>query len=83
MKLHVLKIERSYYIEVMGLNKKAELRINDRNFKLGDIVHFTDTDGEEYEGTFSLFKITHILEVSEVTNLPTAYVMLSIEPVEL
>lgn len=65
-KLHVLKIEQRWYQAVINGEKKAEFRINDRDYQEGDLIHFTDTNGEEYETNFNLFVITHILPVREV-----------------
>ena len=80
MKLHVLKIDRSYYEEVMTERKKAELREDDRNFKVGDLIHFTDITGNEYLQTFNLFMITHILPCRSVIQDAKDYVVLSITP---
>lgn len=81
MKLHLLKEEPQYYEAVIKLRKKAELRINDRDFKVGDLIHFTRTSGEEYDNTVNVFIITHILRVNEITLEPeNNYVILSIEP---
>ena len=78
MKLHVLKIERSFYDEVIMENKKAELRKADRDYKVGDLIHFTDVCGNEYSGEFNLFVITHVLPARSVIVEAEDYVVLSI-----
>ena len=80
MKLHVLKIERSFYGEVVIGRKKAELRKADRDYKIGDLIHFTDINGNEYDGDFNLFIITHILPARSVIVEAEDYVVLSITP---
>ncbi len=65
-KLHTLKIEQRWYNAVMEGDKKAEFRLNDRDYQVGDLIHFTNINGEEYDGMFNLFIITHILPVREV-----------------
>ena len=80
MKLHVLKIERNYYEEVMSERKKAEFRLDDRDYSVGDLIHFTDTNGKEYEDFFNLFFITHILPCRSIIQEATDYVVLSIAP---
>lgn len=46
--LHVLKIETDYFREVrMGI-KKAEFRINDRDYRVGDLIHFVNINGYEF-----------------------------------
>ena len=81
MKLHLLKQEPQYYEAVMKCSKKAELRINDRDFKVGDLIHFTRVNGDEYDSSMNAFIITHIIKVSDITLEPeNKYVVLSIEP---
>ena len=38
--LHVLKIEEDYMRDVVRCDKKAEFRINDRDYQVGDLIHF-------------------------------------------
>ena len=44
MKLHELKIESSYAWEKINGKKPFEIRLNDRDYKVGDIVHYTCTN---------------------------------------
>lgn len=44
-KVHLLKIKEVYFREVNCERKKSELRINDRDFQIGDYIVFTDLDG--------------------------------------
>ena len=78
MKLHVLKIERNFFDAVMCERKKAELRKADRDYKVGDLIHFTDINGNEYDNNFNLFIITHVLPVRSVIVEAEDYVVLSI-----
>ena len=84
--LHVLKIEENYMRDVVRCDKKAEFRINDRDYQVGDLIHFVKTDGTEYCSYFNLFRITHILNVREITRSQSGkvedYVVLSIEKLE-
>ena len=84
-KLHTLKIEQRWYQAVIDEKKKAEFRINDRDYQVGDLIHFTDVNGEEYDGMFNLFTITHILPIREVKigeSKLDDYVVLSITTYE-
>ena len=87
-KLHVLKIEDDIYVDVVKGDKTAELRLNDRDFKCGDLIHFTDVNGYEFpynpvlERQINLFVICHICPVTRVmksTPETENYVMLSIK----
>ena len=90
IKLHILKIQEPFLYDVLTEAKKAELRKNDRDFQVGDMIHFTDVDGCEYADVVrnftscSVFRITHILDASIVIpNLKEMeYVILSIERVK-
>ena len=84
--LHVLKIEENYMRDVVRCDKKAEFRINDRDYQVGDLIHFVQVDGTEFSSYFNLFRITHILNVREITRIESHkkedYVVLSIEKLE-
>ena len=40
MNLHELKIKKEYYLAVSSGLKTFEIRKNDRNFQIGDLIHF-------------------------------------------
>lgn len=80
MKLHVLKIEDIYYQEVRKERKKAELRKDDREYQVGDLIHFTDTSGDEFQDGFNLYSITHILPCRNLFESKVDYVVISITP---
>lgn len=40
IKLHTLKIKYEYYKEIVLGNKKFELRKNNRDYQVGDLIHF-------------------------------------------
>lgn len=58
----MLKILPQYFEEVIKGNKRAELRFNDRDFKVGDIYELEEYDGKTYTGRSVTVRITHILE---------------------
>ena len=71
---HNLKIDRCYLNNLLSGRKKVEIRINDRDYQLGDILIFTDlmqTPAIEHR-----FSITH---VHSGLGLAQNYVALSIE----
>lgn len=74
--MHTLKIDKNYLENLVSGRKKAEVRINDRDYQLGDTLHFHDYN---FEGTDYYFKITHI---HSGLGLERNYVMLSVEPTE-
>ncbi|MCO6547638.1 MAG: DUF3850 domain-containing protein [Gilliamella sp.] len=77
MTTHELKIKSEYFIDVVKGIKKAEIRYNDRNYKVGDIlkVHEIDEHGNR-TGNQCTVIVSHILDDAEY--LREGYVMLSI-----
>lgn len=57
-----LKTLTQYFEEIIKGNKRAELRFNDRDFKVGDIYELEEYDGKTYTGRSVMVRITHILE---------------------
>ena len=83
MKLHELKIKHEYIDRVFTELKKAELRYNDRDFQVGDLITFVNEDGTPISGIKfnyscqNLFINTDVCEYKDA--LKDNYVMLSIE----
>ena len=78
MKLHILKIEKSDYEDIITHKKKAELRKNDSKFEVDDLIHFVDIHGDDFYVYYNnAYRITHILK--DVPGLDKDYVILSIE----
>jgi hypothetical protein len=87
MKVHELKIDPMFWGSLVIGEKKAEIRINDRDYKVGDILEFypfSIKGGSVLGG--SMFKenvrrvITHIVDCGD-WGLPVGYCMLSMAPV--
>lgn len=80
MKMHVLKIKYGYLQEILYEGKNFELRKDDRGYKVGDIIHFVDTDGNEFANFFRelVFRITYILRDVPQYGLDKEYCILAI-----
>ena len=50
MKHHNIKILSAYFKEVQKGNKNFELRLNDRDYSIGDTVTLIEFDGDSYTG---------------------------------
>lgn len=82
MKLHVLKIKDEYIREIYRGSKTFELRKDDRDYEIGDLIHFVNIDGEEsILHRDNQFKITYILRNVPEYGLQDGYAILSIYPV--
>lgn len=79
MKTHSLKTWPQYFQKIIDKKKTAELRFNDRNYQIGDLLFLQEYDNEkkEYTGREIYVKIT---DITEGTNhLFKGNVMLSFE----
>lgn len=94
MTIHNLKLKEEYVVGVMYGEKTFELRKNDRDYKVGDYIHFIQVNGQElidnrcgilttktdiFED--NLFKITYILENVPEYGLDEDYCILGIKRV--
>ena len=63
MKIHELKSWPQFFTRVISGEKTFELRVNDRDFKLGDFLFLREYDPltEQYSGRFQYARITYIL----------------------
>lgn len=75
--IHGLKIGPLYFNAVSNGEKKAELRINDRNYKCGDFLLLREWAGE-YSGNKLVVKVTHILPLEGLVSDGGNWVMMSI-----
>ncbi|ELS3558850.1 DUF3850 domain-containing protein [Salmonella enterica] len=75
--IHGLKIGPLYFNAVSNGEKKAELRINDRNYQCGDFLLLREWAGE-YSGNKLVVKVTHILPLEGLVSVGGNLVMMSI-----
>lgn len=73
--IHKLKIEQNYLDNLIDGRKKAEVRYNDRDYQLGDVLEFYY--GFPHSKQFR-FLITHI---HSGLGLDNGYVVLSVKAV--
>ncbi len=80
MKLHEIKIKDNYYYALIHGYKSFELRKNDRNYQVGDLIHFVDVNGNDFlNESFNLFIITYVLKNVSEYGLNENYCILSIQ----
>lgn len=79
--IHGLKIGPLYFNAVSNGEKKAELRINDRNYQRGDFLLLREWAGE-YSGNKLVVKVTHILPLEGLIAAGGNWVMMSIAPLD-
>ena len=75
-KEHTLKIKSEYFSAVINKTKTAEIRYNDRNYQVGDILILNEIDEHDiFTGNNCVVIVTHVLDDNQY--LQTGYVMLS------
>lgn len=80
MKLHILKIQSMYYYEVDYGIKTFELRKNDRDYEVFDLIHFIQTNGQDFKDNPSnVYQIIYILKDVEKYGLDKDYCILGIK----
>lgn len=76
MAKHNLKIKSEYFVSIINGNKTAEIRYNDHNYQVGDILVLNEIDEEgNLTGSYCEVGVTNILDNAEY--LQDGYVMLS------
>lgn len=75
MKVHKLKTWPIYFEAVQRREKTAELRLNDRDFQVGDFLYLLEYDQlTSYSGKFISVQITHIIQ--GINHLKENHIML-------
>ena len=73
---HKLKIKSEHHINVINGTKTAEIRYNDRNYQVDDILILNEIDSlGNFTGNYCVVIVTHVLDDNQY--LQTGYVMLS------
>lgn len=89
MKLHELKIKHEYLVEVTMGRKTFELRKNDRDYQVGDLIRFIDIkqdskgDCDIYINKDTLYKITYVLKDVPEYGLDKDYCILGIKKLKI
>jgi hypothetical protein len=78
---HVLKTWPKYFEAVYFGEKTFEVRKNDRNFQVGDVLVLRewDPETEEYSGRKMEVKVTYMMHGSEHTVIDDGYVIMGIK----
>ena len=77
-KTHELKILPQFFHDVIRGKKKAELRKDDRNFEVGDVLVLKEWANGEFTGAWCSVTVTHIIRDCQEYGLDDGYCILSI-----
>ena len=77
--VHELKILPKYFTDVAAGRKKFELRFNDRNFKVGDILLLKEYENGTYTGREVKRKVKYVLYGDGTLGLSKYYCILGLK----
>ena len=81
-KTHDLKTVQPFYFDVVEERKTFEIRKNDRDFRIGDILLLHEWDDSRgYSGHYCVRRVTYL--VQGVYGLPADVCVMSLEPCSL
>lgn len=75
--IHGLKQLPEYFKAVKNGTKTFEVRKNDRNYQVGDLLALNEYDGEKYTGRHCIVRVLYILDNSEYVK--DGYIIMGIE----
>lgn len=78
MKIHELKILPEYFEAVTSGRKQFEIRRNDRDYKVGDLLYLREWNGENFTGDSYKVEVTYITDYMQRNG----YVVLGIKGLE-
>jgi hypothetical protein len=79
---HELKTSSSMFNAIASGEKTFELRLNDRDFRVGDILVLRDYDDNIYTGRWRRVRVTHLTDGSRSGALVAGYVCMAIKKVD-
>mgnify|MGYP002523498034 CR=1 FL=1 len=76
--IHERKVDRDFFISIVQGKKTFEVRKNDRDFQLGDLLALNETYDGKYTGDAVLAVVKYILDTPE--SCKDGFVIMGIKP---
>lgn len=76
---HVLKTESQYFWDIVACQKRFEVRLNDRDFRVGNILNLCEIDNRrEFTGFRVDVKVEYILVNGQKVGIRDGYTVLGV-----
>lgn len=82
MKTHIKKIQSKYFWDIVNQKKKFEIRKNDCDYQVGDIVKLVEYRDNEETDNFIIVKITYLLKDIPQYGLNKDYCIFGFEMID-
>ncbi len=77
--LHEMKLLERYYDAVANGDKTFELRKDDRNVQVGDVISLKEWNGKEYTGRHVNVEVTYVLRDCQQYGLMEGYCIIGFQ----
>lgn len=81
-KIHTLKIMPQYFTAVVENRKTFELRQNDRDYQVGDLLLLKEFFNNEFTGNEIVREVTYVLKDCPAYGLQSEFCILGIKPIK-
>lgn len=75
-RIHEIKCLPKYFKETERGLKNFELRLNDRDYRVGDLLAMNEYDGKAYTGRSMLLRVDYIMDPNAVMTCRGGYVLM-------
>lgn len=80
-RIHEIKCLPEYFEEVATGRKGFEIRKNDRDYQVGDLLAMNEHDGQKYTGRAMLLMVDYMMDPNDVMTCGQGYVVMGVYPI--
>lgn len=78
VRVHDLKLALGFFDDIVACRKTFELRLNDRDYRVGDELHLREWDGSSYTGRECFVDVAYVTDAPKLGALQPGFVCMSI-----
>ncbi len=80
-RIHEIKCLPKYFEETAKGTKGFEIRKNDRDYQVGDLLAMNEYDGQKYTGRAMFLRVDFMMNPNDVMTCGSGYVVMGVHPV--